>query len=137
MDPAAAAAIFARTPVNRFLGIALLQRDATAAVLELPLRPEFLQEEGVVQGGILTALADMAAVYVLWPDVAPDSGMAGVALQMQFLASARLEGGPLRARGTLLRRGTSIAVCEAEVHQGERFVCKGTFTFQLRSRGRQ
>ena len=124
----------ARVPVNRFLGTTLVARGDGRAEVALPLRPEFVQEEGVVHGGIVTALADTAAVYVLWPDLQPARGMAGVELKMNFLAAAVPERGPLRAVGSLLRAGRTIAVCESEVFQAGVLVAKGTFTFLLRDR---
>ena len=56
MDPSA----FERTPVNRWLGFRLVSRSAQRVELEQDVREEMLQEAGVVQGGLLTALADTA-----------------------------------------------------------------------------
>ena len=129
-----ASAQFAATPSNRWLGLVLVERSAQRAVVELPVRAELLQEEGVVQGGILTALADTTAVWLLWPDLGPHRAMTGVDCAMQFLGAARAGGAPLRAVATPLRVGGTIAVCESVVTQGERLVAKGTFTFLLRER---
>jgi uncharacterized protein (TIGR00369 family) len=125
---------FAATPCNRWLGLRLVQRSLQRVEVELPVRAEFLQEEGVVQGGILTALADTAAVWLLWPDLDPMQAMTGTGCSMQFLAAGTLDGGPLRAVATPLRVGRTLAVSECEVHQSGRLVAKGTFTFLFRSR---
>lgn len=125
------AAEFARTPVNRWLGFRLLTRSDKHVEIEQDVRPEMLQETGVVQGGLLTALADTAAVYLLWPDLGDARTMTGTTVSMQFLSGARAGEGPLRAVATPLRVGRKLAVCESCVHQGERLVCKGTFTFLL------
>lgn len=131
MDPAA---IFARTPCNRLLGIELVSGSKERVELTLPVREDFLQEEGVVQGGILTALADMAAVYLLWPYLPDDRAMTGTSCSMHFLAGATVAGGPLRAVATPLRVGGTMAVCESELFQQGRRIAKGTFTFLLRQR---
>ena len=102
--------------------------------LELPVRTEFLQEEGVVQGGVLTALADTAAVWLLWPDLGPNRTMTGIECKMNFLGAATAPGAPLVAVAALLRKGGTIAVCESVIHQGDRLVAKGTFTFLQRAR---
>ncbi len=128
------AARFAGTPGNRLFGFRLRLRSAARVEIELPLRPEFLQEEGVVQGGILTALADTAAVYLLWPDLAGDRTLTGTDVSMRFLGAAVLEGGPLLAIATPLRIGGTIAVCESTIQQAARLVAKGTFSFLLRQR---
>jgi uncharacterized protein (TIGR00369 family) len=127
-------ATFAATPCNRWLGLVLVERSAQRVVVELPVRAELLQEEGVVQGGILTALADTCAVWLLWPDLGPTRTMTGVDCAMQFLGAGRADGGPLHAVATPLRVGGTIAVCESVVTQEGRLVAKGTFTFLLRER---
>lgn len=134
MQADALASAFAQVPCNRFLGLRLLSRSPERTELELPVRPEFVQEEGVVQGGILTALADMAAVYLLWPDLGPDRSMTGTDAAMRFLAAALPARGPLRAIGTRLRSGRTLTVCESEVFQAGERLAKGTFTFLLRPR---
>lgn len=125
---------FAATPCNRWFGFRLRHRSPERVELELPVRGEFLQEAGVVQGGILTALADAAAVQLLWPDLGPARTMTGTGCSLQFLASATAAGGPLLATATPLRIGRMLAVCESVVQQDGRLVAKGTFTFLLRDR---
>lgn len=131
MDPAAT---FATTPVNRMLGFRLVQRSAEQVVVHLPVRAELLQEEGVVQGGVLTALADTTAVWLLWPDLGPARAMTGIDCSVQFLGAGMPGGGPLVATARPLRVGRTIAVCESTVEQDGRLVAKGTFTFLLRDR---
>lgn len=130
MDPAR----FAATPCNAWFGFRLVARSPERVELELPVRADFAQEEGVVQGGILTALADTAAVYLLWPDLGPERAMTGTGCSMQFLAAAAPAGPPLRATAVPLRIGRTLAVCESTIEQGGRLVAKGTFTFLLRER---
>lgn len=131
MDPFAT---FDRTPCNRFLGFRLLARSPERAEVALPLRAELLQEEGVVHGGLIAALADTAAVYLLWPDLGPARSMTSIEFKLNFLGAGRGDGGPLRAVATLLRQGSTVAVCESEVFQGDRRIAKGTFTYLLRDR---
>ena len=125
---------FANTPCNRWLGFRLLERSAERVVIEQTVRTEMLQEGGVVQGGLLTALADTAAVYLLWPDLREDQTMTGTTVSMQFLAGALPDNEPLQAEAVPLRIGGTVAVCESTVRQGSRLVAKGTFTFLLRQR---
>ena len=60
----------ATMPVSALLGLVFVERSASEALLELPLRPELLQGQGRVHGGILATLADTAAVWLLLPQVA-------------------------------------------------------------------
>jgi len=130
MDPFAT---FAATPSNRWLGSRLCARSAERAELELPLRAEFAQEEGVIHGGLIAMLADTAAVYLLWPDLG-GRRMTSIEFKVNFLSAARPDGGPLRAVATVLRQGRTIAVCESEVWQHDRRIAKGTFTYLLSDR---
>ena len=47
---------FDEVPVNRWLGFRLRERGPSRVVIEQDVRDEMLQEGGVVQGGLLTAL---------------------------------------------------------------------------------
>jgi uncharacterized protein (TIGR00369 family) len=123
---------FTDTPSNRWFGFVLRERSPARAEIELPVRAEFVQEEGVVHGGIVTALADTTAVWLLWPDLREGASMTGIGLEMNFLAPGLADGGPLVAVATPLRVGRTIAVCESIVRQGDRLVAKGTFTFLQR-----
>jgi acyl-coenzyme A thioesterase PaaI-like protein len=60
--------------------------------------------------------------------------MTGTTVSMQFLTGAILGAEPLRAVAVPLRVGQTVAVCESCIHQGERLVAKGTFTFLLRDK---
>lgn len=131
VDPELQAA-FAKTPCNDMLGFRLVERSAGRVTIEQAVTKEMLQETGVVQGGLLTALADTAAVYLLWPDLGERRTMTGTTVSMQFLSGARLDLGDLQAVAVPLRVGRTIAVCESTIHQGDRLVAKGTFTFLLR-----
>ena len=125
---------FDRTPVNRWLGFRLVERTGERVVVEQDVRDEMLQEAGVVQGGLLTALADTAAVYLLWPELGEARTMTGTNASVQFLAAARPDEGALTATATPVRVGRRLAVCESVVRQGDRLVCKGTFTFLITER---
>lgn len=125
---------FAVTPCNRWLGFELVARSEARVEITQPVREQMLQETGVVQGGLLTALADTAAVYLLWPDLGSARTMTGMTVSMQFLSGAVGGAEPLRAVAVPLRVGRTIAVCESSVHQGDRLVAKGTFTFLLRDK---
>jgi uncharacterized protein (TIGR00369 family) len=120
---------FGHSPVHGWLGMELVSRSATACEIRLPVRPEFLQQEGALQGGILSSLADASAVYVLLPDLPPERSLTSVEFKLNFLSPGRPDGGDLTGHGKLIRRGRKLAVCEAEVHQGTRVLARGLFTY--------
>lgn len=123
------AADFDGVPVNRHLGFRLTQCKSGTATVEMQVRAEHLQEEGVLHGGLLTTLADTAAVYALMPDLAPDGAMTSIEFKMNFLRPAKLDRGILRATSRVVRRGRKIAVCDVDVQQAAVQVATGTFTY--------
>ena len=120
---------FDRTPINRHLGFRLVEAGSGSATVEMEARPEYAQEEGVVHGGILTALADTAAVYALLPDLPRDRTVTSIEFKVNFLRPAKPTGGVLQAKSRIVRRGRTIAVCDVEVHQNAVHVATGTFTY--------
>lgn len=122
---------FDSIPAYRFFGLKLISRSATGAEVALPLREEFVQNEGLVHGGVISALADTAGVYVFLPELPDDNSITSVEFKLNFLRPVFVEGGELCARSTLVRRGRRVAVCDVEVHQGEKIVAKGLFTYLL------
>lgn len=128
-DSARANEMFARTAVNRFLGTRLASRAADRVEVRMSARPEMAQEYGVVQGGILTGLADTAAVYLLIPDAMDRGRVHGVGLTLNFLRPAHADGSDLVAVATPVKLGRTIAVCSVDITQGDRHVAHGTFTY--------
>lgn len=120
---------FAAIPINRLLGLRLESRTAAGAVVAMEIRPDFEQEMGVVHGGIVTAIADTAAVYAFIPDLDDDLTMASIELKLNFLRPAFLDRGEVVARSKVLRRGAQVGVCEVEVTQGDELLGKGLFTY--------
>jgi uncharacterized protein (TIGR00369 family) len=128
VDPRAAA-MFVATPVNRFLGARLVERSGERVEVRAPVSAETLQEYGIVQGGVVSALADTAAVYLVIPEAMDRGRVNGVEFKMNFLRPVTADGGELVAVATPVRIGQRIAVCAVNVNQGERHVAFGTFTY--------
>jgi len=122
---------FARTPVYRLLGFELIERSAQGAEVRAAVRTDLLQEEGVVHGGILSTLADAAAVYAFYPDLAPLQSMTSIEFKLNFLRPATTDGGDLVARSRVVQRGRRVGVCDVEVAQGEKAVARGLFTYMF------
>ncbi len=122
--------LFSSAPVNRYIGLRLIERDEDHVLVELAVQQELLQETGVVHGGVLTALADTAAIYLIIPD-ALDAGerVTSIEFKMNFLKAATLDGGVLQARSRPVKRGRRVVVCEVDVNQAENHVARGTFTY--------
>jgi uncharacterized protein (TIGR00369 family) len=119
---------FKRAAVGELFGYVAKRRTAKTARIELAPQPRFLQQEGRVQGGVLAALADTAAVWLLYPDLDDAQSMTSVEFKLNFLRPAVL-GENLIADAKLVKRGRTIALVDVDVSQGGELVAKGLFTY--------
>jgi len=126
---------FLDIPANRYFGFSLVSRSDDRAEVTLPLKKEYLQEGGVVHGGIISSLADTTAVYVIYPSLPGNQTMTSIEFKINFLAAAVLEKGELRAVARRVKRGRTIALCDVEVWQQETLVAKGLFTYMILEKG--
>lgn len=122
---------FDQTPVNRSLGLKLVATGADGGEAEVEMTDcaPYTQEGGVVHGGVVTAVADTAAVYALMPSLPEGRYMTSIEFKMNFLRPARAADGPLVARARAVKSGRTVQVCSSDVYQGERHVAHGTFTY--------
>ena len=118
-------------PANRFFGFSLVSSSDGQAEITIPLKPSYLQEGGVVHSGIISALADTAAVYALYPGLPDDQTMTSIEFKMNFLSPALLNSGNLRALARQVKRGKKVGLCEVDVFQREKLIAKGLFTYLL------
>jgi uncharacterized protein (TIGR00369 family) len=101
---------FSDVPCNRFFELELLSRRDDHAEIRMPVKVAYVQEKGVIHGGIITTLADTAAVYAINPDLPPGKTMTSIELKVNFLR---------------------VAVCRVDVLQSEKAVATGIFTYLI------
>ena len=122
-------AAFAAVPVNRTLGFRLVAASAEATEVALDPGPNIAQEHGVIHGGLLAALADTAAVYLIHPRLGEEERMASIEFKVNFIQAAWPDRGLLRACAHPVRIGRRIAVCQADVFQDDQLLLTGLFTY--------
>jgi uncharacterized protein (TIGR00369 family) len=120
---------FATVPINRLLGLELRSSSPEGAVIALVPRAEFAQEYGVIHGGVLSTLADTAAVYALHRFLTAGERMTSIEFKVNFLAPATAAGGEVIAASSVAKRGRTIAVVHVDVRQGDTLVLTGLFTY--------
>lgn len=120
---------FDETPFNRALGFELRHRHDGEAEVAMVMQPWFVQENGVTHGGVISSIADTAALYALRPEDGSPERMTGVEFKINFLRAATAAAGEIVARAKTLRRGRTIGVCEVNVYQGGVLVATGLFTY--------
>lgn len=104
---------FAATLDARLVGEPTPER----AVVEMHVTEAHLNANGIVHGGVMMTLLDMAMATSVTRSLAPEERTASINIQTNFLKAA--SPGRLVATGRLLRRGRTVAFPEGELTDGE------------------
>jgi acyl-CoA thioesterase len=112
-------------PVASFLGLKLLELSPGFARVSMAMKPEYINFNGTIFGGIITAVADQAFAYatnsVINPNVA-------VQFNIYFIAAAG-EKDELTAECRVLKSGKRVCVSEIRVtNQAGRLIATATGT---------
>ena len=100
-------------PFARLLGAEVVSNDEAATVLALDAGPDLEREGGILHGGVLMSLLDMAMAGSVSRTLEPGQRTVSVSITTEFLRPAAR--GRLVARGTLVRRGATMAFPAGEV----------------------
>jgi uncharacterized protein (TIGR00369 family) len=103
--------VLARQPFSRLLGAELTAWDLRHCTLELPLRPELLQNNGFAHGGVVGYLADNALTF------AGGGALAGPVVTAEYKINyvRPAVGDRLIARAEAAAASKTQAVCRCEV----------------------
>lgn len=107
---------FERSPFWHLLGMRVLTERPGYAEVELPVRPELLQVQGVVHGGAISALADSAAAAA-FRLIAPDEPISTIELTVTYIAPVKE--GRLVARAEILSARRRIFVADVRITDGD------------------
>ena len=102
-------------PVATFLGLKLLELTEGYARIAMKMRPEYVNFNGMIFGGIIAAAADQAFAYatnsVITPNVA-------VQFNIQFISAVAADD-ELTAECRVLKRGKRVCISEITVTSRE------------------
>ena len=101
------------SPIFKLLGIRLVKLEVGSAVLEMPVKEEHTHNGGIVQGGVITVLADSAIAYAVRSALADDADQTSIDLKINFIRP--VAAGTIRAEGWLIHMGSRTAVGESIV----------------------
>lgn len=104
-------------PFFCLMGIAVESAESGTAVLRMPVRPDMLNGEGWLQGGMYTALTDEAMVLAIYTMLLPNERIATITETTTFLAGSRE--GMLYATGRVVKKGKRVVFAEGEIRNGE------------------
>lgn len=102
-------------PFFTLMGVELGAMKPGSAEIRMPVRPDMMNGEEWLQGGIFTALADEAMVLAIYPLLDPGERIATISETTSFLAGT--QGGVLIATGTVVKRGRRVIFAEGEIFQ--------------------
>ena len=117
----------AANPFMKFVGIQVPQLGQGYARFILPFKPELANSIGLLQGGMLAALADEAVAYALYSLVREGETFNTVEMKINFLGAVKE--GEVTAEARIAKRGRTISLGEAVVRQGDRLVAKAMCTY--------
>ena len=117
----------AANPFIKFVGIQVPQLGRGYARFVLPFKPDLANSIGLLQGGVIAALADETVAFALYSLVKEGETINTVEMKINFLAA--VQEGEVEATAHIAKRGSTISLGEFEVRQGERLVAKGLCTY--------
>ena len=117
-------------PLHRFLGVELLDEDDPSAGIAFPVDTAAQNQAGVLHGGVVTALLDVASYLALARDLAEDEHAVTHDLSVQLLRPVP-GGSRVQVVGTVLRRGRAVAFLRADAHVDGRLVAAAQVTKTL------
>jgi uncharacterized protein (TIGR00369 family) len=117
-----------RSPFHQWAGLELVSIGDGRAELTMELRPQHFNPQGIVHGGIITALADTAIGLALRSQLRPGLTHRTAQLNVHFLAKG--EGSRLVGRGRSVHLGQRMGYGESEVLDGQgRLLARASGTF--------
>ena len=104
-------------PIARLLGASVLAVEDGRVTVEFEVREEFKHPGGAVQGGIVTAYADLCMALAAHTHFEPRQHMSTSSLTLNFFAP--VTAGPVIGQGTVVKKGRSVVFMEAVLHDRE------------------
>ncbi|MBN2515922.1 MAG: PaaI family thioesterase [Deltaproteobacteria bacterium] len=95
-------------PFLNFLDMKLEEIKEGYARFCMPIRCEYMQCNGVMQGGLIVAMADETIAHAIMTLLGSREEIATVELKNNFIAPAK--GGTLTAEATIFKKGRSLVV---------------------------
>jgi acyl-CoA thioesterase len=117
----------AANPFIKFVGIKAPQLGQGYARFLLPFKPDLANSIGLMQGGVIAALADEAVAYALYSLVPEGETYNTGEMKNNFLGA--VTEGEVTAEAHIAKRGRTLSLGEFEVRQADRLVAKGLCTY--------
>ena len=116
-------------PFGQLLGWRLISRENGASRYELDVRPEHMNPNRVLHGGVIFSLADNGMGSALTTLLGEHEQCATVQISLVFLRA--VTAGTLVCETRVLQKGSRVAFLESEVKNGEQVVARVQGTFSI------
>jgi uncharacterized protein (TIGR00369 family) len=117
-------------PAEELLGLRFASWGDRESVWELDAEPRHYNPTGIVQGGVLCALADVSMATAFASTLEPDETFTTLELKINYLRPVR--NGRLVATGRVVQRGRSVGLLESSIVDGEgRLVARSSSTVMI------
>jgi uncharacterized protein (TIGR00369 family) len=118
-------------PFFTLMGIEIGVTGRGSATLRMPIRPDMLNGEEFLQGGLFTALADEAMVLAIYPFLSPEERIATISECTTFMSGAQK--GVLVGTGRVIKKGRRVIFAEGEItlKGSDRVLSRSTATFMV------
>lgn len=121
-------------PYARLLGVQVVTETDEAVELALDARHDHERDGGILHGGVMMSLLDMAMAGTVARTLAPGQSTASVSITTDFLRPAGQ--GRLVARARLVRRGATMAFPVGELYDANgKLVARATGVWAIRTKG--
>jgi uncharacterized protein (TIGR00369 family) len=117
----------AANPFIKFVGIQVPQLGRGYARFVLPFKPDLANSIGLLQGGMIAALADETVAFALYSLVKEGETINTVEMKINFLGA--VQDGEVEAVARITKRGRTISLGEVLVRQGDRLIAKAMCTY--------
>lgn len=106
---------------NELIGIRVVSRHPDGVTVSCPLRPELTNFAGVVHGGVIASLADVAVGQAIGEHFKRKRRATTVEMKINFLRP--VSGGRLVARAKLLRVGAHLCIGQVDLFDDRKKRC--------------
>ncbi|PSL40296.1 acyl-CoA thioesterase [Planomicrobium soli] len=106
--------MFIRQPFDEFLEMKYERTTENSVKVTLPVKPLFVNSIGVIHGGIISTLADVALCNTVAPDANGKQTVVTVDLTVTFIKAAKSEF--LTARAFAVKKGRNLTHADCMIH---------------------
>ena len=122
-----------RQEFMKHIGCVLTSIEAGRVTAEIPLEREHQQQIGLVHGGVIATIADVAAGFAGFTLVGPQEHTVTAELKISYFSPGR--GHTLVAEGRVVKPGRRMHFCEADVYvvsdTGRKLIARATTTMAV------